>query len=153
MQHTDVQHHCQEQDTEPCMRCGTTRIWTPQHVSGKRKLPKRDSEHFLGMLHIVINFLYKPKAESVTCDNINTDSLVESYCQECLTSLLPSVHLMSTVNFITQIQNYKSAPDNIWIHTSRTNHYFIKPVLNGLSDHATALWWVQLKTDARCMGN
>jgi hypothetical protein len=93
--------------------CGTTRNWTPQHVSGKRKLPKRDSEHFLGMLHIVIDFLYKPKAESVMCDNINTDSLVESYCQDCLTSLLPFFHLMWTVNFITQIPNYKPASDNI----------------------------------------
>jgi len=65
------------------------------------------------MLHIVKDFVYKPKAESVMRDNINTDSLVESYCQECLTSLLPSFHLMSTVNFIIQIQNYKSAPDNI----------------------------------------
>jgi hypothetical protein len=46
-----------------------------------------DFEHFLNKLDNITNYLYKPKAEFVTCDDINTYYLTQSYQKQCLHSL------------------------------------------------------------------
>jgi hypothetical protein len=99
-----------------------------------------DFELFLNKLESIINYLYKPTAESVIFGDINIDYLTESYHKQCLNSLLAFFNLMSIVNFPTRIQNYSStAIDNVFMDSSRKEHISIEPVINGLSDHDAQL--------------
>jgi hypothetical protein len=86
--------------------------------------PTGDFELFLNKLESIINYIYEPKAEFVTCDDININYLTESYHKQCLNSLPTYFNLMSKVNFPTRIQNYSStAIGNVFIDSSRKEHF------------------------------
>jgi hypothetical protein len=83
-----------------------------------------------------LKLLYKPKAEFLTCGDINTDYLVESNRKKQLASLLTTCNLSHIVNFTTRIQNDSStAIDNTFVDNSRLKSSSTSPLINGLSDH------------------
>jgi hypothetical protein len=78
----------------------------------------------------------KPKLNLSPVGDINVDFLTESHCKQCLIYLLTSFNLTSTVNFLARIQNGSSTTiDNVFINSTRKDHYSVKPMINELSDH------------------
>jgi hypothetical protein len=135
----ELMRFCKEQDVECCAVQLDTKLSTLCFLAIYRA-PTGDFETFLNKLDSIMNYLYKPKTEFVICGDINIDYLFESYCKQCLNSLLISFNLTSIVSFPTRIQNSSnSAIDNIFIDSSRLEHISIKPVINGLSDHDAQL--------------
>jgi hypothetical protein len=128
-------HLCMEQDIECCAVQLQSKFFS-MYVVAIYRAPTGDFEQFLNKLDCIINHLYKPKAEFIICGDISTDFLTKSHHKQCLISLLTSFNTISTVDFPTRIQNGSSTTiDNVFIHSTRKDHYSIKPVINGLSDH------------------
>jgi hypothetical protein len=74
------------------------------------------------------------------CGDFNIHYLTDNLNKNLLDSVLYSCNTVSIVDFTTRIQNTStSATDNIFIHYSRKEKYYISPLFKGLSDHDTQL--------------
>jgi hypothetical protein len=100
------------------------------------RAPTRDFNQFIKNLDDTLKHLYKPKAEFLICEDINTNHLIESNRKNQLSSLLTTSNLSHTVDFETRIQNKSStAIDNIFVNNSTLKSSYTSPLINGLSDH------------------
>jgi hypothetical protein len=74
--------------------------------------------------------------EFIICGDIDIYYLPDSEGKSRLSALMRTCNLIGTVNFPTRVQgNSATAIDNIFIDITRLDNYFIRPIINGLSDH------------------
>ena len=100
------------------------------------RAPDGNYNNFLTQLEKILQKIYDPKINLILCGDINVNYLKNSSRRSQLDALLMSYNLISTVNFPTRTQNNSSSIiDNIFIDSTRFEHYSIFPLTNGLSDH------------------
>ena len=92
--------------------------------------------NFSHILDSILNFLHNNRVEIIICSDFNVNYLNDNDEKSKLDNLLLSHNLYNTVNFPTRIHyNSIMATDNIFIGKVKYENYFIKPLVNGFSDH------------------
>jgi hypothetical protein len=80
--------------------------------------------------------LYTSKQEFIICGDINVNYLPDSERRIRWNALLRTYDLINTVNFPTKVQgNSATGIFNIFIDVTRLHNYFIRTIINGLSEH------------------
>jgi exonuclease III len=106
------------------------------------RAPSGDMDYFLCHIDKLLNHLYKPKTDFILCGDLNINFLEKNTNQTLLQNVLNTFNLHGTVHFPTRITSTTAkAIDNIFLDD--TNHYIIKPHMNGLSDHDAQILMIE----------
>ena len=87
-------------------------------------------------LDTILQLLYTPKLNLITCSDINVNYLNDNDKKNELDAVLNSYNLFSMVKFPTRICNESISPiNNIFDDIIMTDNFELFPLISELSDH------------------